>query len=159
MLGKIEGRRISGWQRMRWLDGITDSMDIGWTLGIGDGQGGLACCDSRGCKESDTTERQNWTELNAIWKGNWFFCSYKLQFSVILVQMYPYKVFPTLIYPTVVSNVFCILCIQLHSCDFFYVTFKQPLESAHRFWQSSFFQANWTHSLDSFNCEDRKSVV
>ena len=27
MLGKIEGRRTSGWQRMRWLDGITDSMD------------------------------------------------------------------------------------------------------------------------------------
>ena len=41
---------------MRWLDGITDSMDIGWTLGIGDGQGGLACCDSRGRKELDTTE-------------------------------------------------------------------------------------------------------
>ena len=28
MLGKIEGRRIRGWQRMRWLDGITDSMDV-----------------------------------------------------------------------------------------------------------------------------------
>ena len=34
-----------------------------WTLGVGDGQGGLACCDSWGCKESDTTERLNWTEL------------------------------------------------------------------------------------------------
>ena len=33
-----------------------------WTLGVGDGQGGLACCDSWGCKESDTTERLNWTE-------------------------------------------------------------------------------------------------
>ena len=55
MLGEIEGRR-RGRQRMRWLDGITDSMDIGWTLGIGDGQGGLACCDSRGRKELDTTE-------------------------------------------------------------------------------------------------------
>ena len=31
-----------------------------WTLGFGDGQGGLACCDSRGCKESDTTEWLNW---------------------------------------------------------------------------------------------------
>ena len=29
MLGKIEGRRRRGWQRMRWLDGITDSMDMG----------------------------------------------------------------------------------------------------------------------------------
>ena len=34
-----------------------------WTPGIGDGQGGLACCDSRGHKESDTTERLNWTEV------------------------------------------------------------------------------------------------
>ena len=35
---------------------------FGWTLGVGDGQGGLACCGSWGCKESDTTERLNWTE-------------------------------------------------------------------------------------------------
>ena len=35
-----------------------------WTLGVGDGQGGLGCCDSWGCKESDMTERLNWTELN-----------------------------------------------------------------------------------------------
>ena len=33
--------------------------------GVGDGQGGLACCGPRGRKESDTTERLNWTELNA----------------------------------------------------------------------------------------------
>ena len=37
---------------------------FGWTPGVGDGQGGLACCDSWGCKESDTTEQLNWTELN-----------------------------------------------------------------------------------------------
>ena len=41
---------------MRWLDGITDSTD----MGVGDGQGGLACCGSWGCKESDTTERLSW---------------------------------------------------------------------------------------------------
>ena len=35
---------------------------FGWTLGVGDGQGGLACCSSRGRKESDMTERLNWTE-------------------------------------------------------------------------------------------------
>jgi len=34
---------------------------FGWTLGVGGGQGGLACCRSWGCKESDTTERLNWT--------------------------------------------------------------------------------------------------
>ena len=37
-----------------------------WSPGAGDGQGGLACCDSRGCKELDTTERLNWTEENTI---------------------------------------------------------------------------------------------
>ena len=60
MLGKIEGRR-RGRQRMRWLDGITDSMDmgLGWTPGVGDGQGGLACCSSWGCKESEMTKRLN----------------------------------------------------------------------------------------------------
>ena len=46
---------------MRWLDGITDLMDMG--LGkyqeLVDGQGGLACCSSWGRKESDTTERLN----------------------------------------------------------------------------------------------------
>ena len=34
-----------------------------WTLGVGDGQGGLACCNSWGLKESDTTERLNWNEI------------------------------------------------------------------------------------------------
>ena len=47
MLGKIEGRR-RGRQRMRWLDVITDSMDmnLGVTPGVGDGPGDLACCGS-----------------------------------------------------------------------------------------------------------------
>ena len=59
MLGKIEGRRRRGRQRMRWLDGITDSMDMSLGPGVGDGQGGLVCCDSWGHKESDTTEQLN----------------------------------------------------------------------------------------------------
>ena len=41
-----------------WLDG----REFEWTPGVGDGQGGLACCDSWGHKELDTTERLNWTE-------------------------------------------------------------------------------------------------
>ena len=47
---------MAGWHH--WLNG----RECGWTLGVGDGQGGLACCDSWGRKESDTTERLNWTE-------------------------------------------------------------------------------------------------
>ena len=63
MLGGIGNRRRRGRQRMRWLDGITDSMGLSqWTPGVGDGQGGLACCDSWGRKESDMTEWLNWTE-------------------------------------------------------------------------------------------------
>ena len=54
MLGKIEGWRRSGKQRIRWLDGITNTMDM--VLGVGDGQAGLACCGSWGHKELDTTE-------------------------------------------------------------------------------------------------------
>ena len=48
---------MAGWHR--WLDGRESE----WTPGGGDGQGGLACCDSWGRKESDTTEQLNWTEL------------------------------------------------------------------------------------------------
>ena len=50
---------------MRWLNGITDSMDMSLGEhefefpGVGDGQGGLACCDSWGHKESDMTEQLN----------------------------------------------------------------------------------------------------
>ena len=47
---------MAGWHHQ--LDGRESQ----WTPGVGDGQGGLACCDSWGCKESDTTEQLNWTE-------------------------------------------------------------------------------------------------
>ena len=61
MLGKIKGRSRSGRQRMRWLDGITDSTGhgFGWTSGVGDGQGGLVCCGSWGRGESDRIELLN----------------------------------------------------------------------------------------------------
>ena len=64
MLGKIEDGRRRGQQRMRWLDGITNSMDM--SLGVGDGQGGLACCSPWSRRKSDTTEQLNWTDLAFI---------------------------------------------------------------------------------------------
>ena len=51
---------MAGWHH------LLDAHEFGWTPGVGDGQGGLACCDSWGRKESDMTERLNWTELNWI---------------------------------------------------------------------------------------------
>ena len=64
MLGKIEGRRRRGRQWMVGWHHWHSGHGFGWTPGVGDGQGGLACCDSWGHKESDTTEWLNWTELN-----------------------------------------------------------------------------------------------
>ena len=54
MLGGIGGRRRRGRQRMRWLDGITDLMDMNLSE-----LRELVCCDSWGRKESDTTEQLN----------------------------------------------------------------------------------------------------
>ena len=65
MLGGIGGQEekgmtedeVAGWHH--WLDGRESQ----WTAGVGDGQGGLACCDSWGRKESDMTKRLIWSEL------------------------------------------------------------------------------------------------
>ena len=60
MLGRTEDKRRRGRQRMRWLDGNIESMDMSlYTPGVGDGQGGLACCSSWGRKELDMTEQLN----------------------------------------------------------------------------------------------------
>ena len=66
MLGKIEGGRRRGQQRMKlvgWHHQV-NGHEFEWTPGVGDGQGGLACCSPWGHKESDMTEWLNWTELN-----------------------------------------------------------------------------------------------
>ena len=67
---------MAGWHH--WLNGRESE----WTLGVGDGQGGLACCDSWGRKESDTTERLNWTELN--WDPDILECEVKRALGSII---------------------------------------------------------------------------
>ena len=58
--GTTEDEMVAGWHH--WLDGHESE----WTPGVGDGQGGLACCYSWGCKESDTTDRLNWTKFPCL---------------------------------------------------------------------------------------------
>ena len=98
MLGGIGGRRRRGRRRIRWLDGITDLMDVEseWTPGDGGGQGGLKCCNSWGRKESDTTERLNWTEIRpkkSFYFYTHFIFTYKVH-GILLARILEWVAFP-----------------------------------------------------------------
>ena len=71
---------MAGWHH--WLDGH----EFEWTLGVGDGQGGLVSCSSWGRKESDTTEWLNWTELNLENRVGFFF--FFCLFCVLQISFY-----------------------------------------------------------------------
>ena len=77
--GKTEDE-MAGWPMTRWLDGHESE----WTLGVGDGQGGLVCCRSWDHKESDTTERLNWTEHVSVGQKE-FLLLYLSSFSLKIV--------------------------------------------------------------------------
>ena len=75
-----------GWYH--WLNGH----EFEQALGVGDGQGGLVCCSSWGCKESDMTERLNWIELAHKWLMH------------IIHQLRPVKWFQILIFKSYISR-------------------------------------------------------
>ena len=64
--GRDWGQEVKGMTEDEMAGGHhqLDAHEFGWTLGVGDGQGGLVCCDSCGRKESDTTEGLNWTHVH-----------------------------------------------------------------------------------------------
>ena len=63
MLGGIGGRKGTTEDEMAGWHYRLNGCEFEWTPGVGDGQGGLVCCDSWGHKELDMTEWLNWTEL------------------------------------------------------------------------------------------------
>jgi len=87
---------MAGWHH--WLDGH----ESGWTPGVGDGQGGLVCCDSWGRKESDTTERLIWSDEKKwqrhffvfiyFW-GLLFFSSWHISFFFFLTCLWWFRYF------------------------------------------------------------------
>ena len=62
-----EEKGITEDEMVRWHHQL-NGHGFGWTLGVGDGQGGLECCGSWGHQESDMAERLNWTECNPLWE-------------------------------------------------------------------------------------------
>ena len=83
MLGKVKGRRRRGRQRMRWFDGISDSVDMSLSkvLALVLDREALACCTPWGCKESDTTEQLNKNSVTSHYTELW----------TLLIHKAPYK--------------------------------------------------------------------
>ena len=83
--GTTEDKMV-GWHH--WLNGH----GFGWILGVGDGQGGLACCGSQGCKKLDTVEWLNWTGLKiapGTWhKANSNYLSHNISCKEIIVESF-----------------------------------------------------------------------
>ena len=89
VLGKIEGRRRKGRQRMRWLEvrwhHQLNGHEFEQAPGAGDGQGGVVCCRPWGRKESDMTEQLNQTELSSQQEA-WCMLNIMLAFTIIPIS-------------------------------------------------------------------------
>ena len=127
MLGKIEGRRRRGWQRMRWRDGITDSMDMSLSklreLVMDKGPWPVAV---HGVTKSHTTEQLNWTEL----RGDEFpFKMVRGEFSTIIIKriIWVWLVYYGVLLKYILS--FCIYCHNLPSQISLSVQFSSVAQS------------------------------
>ena len=117
---------MAGWHH--WLDGH----EFEWTLGDGDGQGGLACCDSQGHKESDTTEQLNWTELKVI-----ILCAKSLQLCLTLCDPMDNHVTSSsapkfTLLARVVTSAWNIFPPDLHLANIYHLEFKYHQRGLHK---------------------------
>ena len=119
-----------GWHH--WFNGC----EFEWTPVVGDGQGGLACCDSWGHKESDMTEQLNWTENHLTEKNN--LCPTQYIYMCVNIECLPIKeqkknkTRHNFIVITIISllllNLNCFVCI-LASVFLLLFLFSSPLHS------------------------------
>ena len=90
-----------------------DRYEFGWTPGVGDGQGGLACYDSWGHKESDTTEQLNWTDIHiniyviyVTFPFVTFPFTQRTWFFINLFSLFPFSIIMVFSSGTLSSNLF-----------------------------------------------------
>ena len=137
MLGKIEGRRRRGWQRMRWLDlhHRVDGHEFEQALGVGDGQGSLACCSSW-----DHRVGPDWvTELN------WIVTAVGISSSIIITTIFNFIMLLSLLC-SLMSPIFLkrslVFPILLYSSTLRCSPKKAFLPLLAIFWNSAF---SWVH--------------